>query len=286
MSRGGVWSRGTVVQGVVAVAAAVLACLPAWADIHTSATRDPDNGYIVLVPAVALWLAMLRRRRLRSAGRRGLWMGPIIAAIAGGVYLASGHVGSSLGLHLGAIGVLIGAIWSVVGRSVMLRMLPAVAALFFMAPVPMAWIMPITERLGTWTLIVAAAMLEVLGVPASASGGDLNVGTSQVALVGDSGLRMMAAIGLVSYAFAYGTPLRQGVRLGIVLAAPLIALVANVLRLVPYALLSANWPGATGTLSQVSGWLTLLLAFLMLYGGIRVLRFAQVPAMRYALAYQ
>lgn len=279
------WSYWTLAQGVVAVAAAVLACLPAWADIYNSATGDPDNGYIVLVPAVVLWLAMLRRRRLRSAGRRGLWMGPIIAALAAGLYLYGGSSGHVLALHIGAIGVLFGAIWTVVGRSVMLRMLPAAVALLFLAPVPMAMLIPITEVLGAWTLGMTAALLEVLGVPASANGSSITVGTDQVALVGDSGLRMMAAIGLVSYAFAFGTPLRQGVRVGIVLAAPLIALVANVVRLVPYALLAANWPSAADTLSHLSGWLTLLLAFLMLYGVFRVLRYAQVPAMRYALAY-
>ncbi|MCW5756819.1 MAG: exosortase/archaeosortase family protein [Phycisphaeraceae bacterium] len=280
------WNRWTFVQGVIAVLAAVVACLPGWVDMYVSATNDADNGYIVLVPAVVLWLALLRRRRLRSAGRRGLWMGPVVAVLAGGVYVHGGLTGTSLSLHLGAIGMLIGAVLSVVGRSVLLRMLPAVVALFFLAPVPMAWLLPLTERLGAWTLIVTAGLLEVLGVPALASGSELSVGTNRVALVGDSGLRMMAAIGLVSYAFAYGTPLRQGVRVGIVLAAPLVALVANVLRLVPYALLAAHWPMATGVLSQLSGWLTLLLAFLMLYGGIRVLRYAQVPALRYALAYQ
>jgi len=280
------WSKWSVVQAVAAIAAALLACLPAWRDIYVSATADPDNGYIVLVPALAGWLALCRRRRLRSAGRSGLWLGPIIVAFAGGVYLLAGTLNLTLALHLGAIGVLIGAIWSVVGRSVMLRMSPAVVALFFLAPAPMEWLLPISDLLGAWSMAIAAGLLEILGVPAYASGRELVVGAQEVSLGDFAGVRMIAAISLVTYAFAFGMPLRHGVRIGLVLASPLVALVANIVRLVPFAILAENWPASTYVLAQISGWLTLALALGMLYGGIRLLRYAQVPARRYALAYQ
>jgi len=280
------WTRWTLIQAVVAIAAAVVACWPAWRDIYLSATSDPDNGYIVLVPAVAGWLALCRRGRLRGAARRGLWLGPVIAALAGAMYVLAGAFGHTLGLHLGAIGVLIGAIWSVAGQSVMLRMTPAVVALLFLAPVPMPWLLPVSDILGTWTLVVAAGVLETLGVAATASGGELVVGASQQSLGDNSGTRMMAAIGLVTYAFAFGTPLRQGVRVGLVLACPLVAVVANIVRLVPYAMLVNLWPASAGIMAQISGWLTLALAFGMLYVGMRLLRYAQIPARRYALAYQ
>lgn len=280
------WGRWAPLQAITATLAAVLACLPAWRDIYVSATADPDNGYIVLVPAVAGWLALCRRRRLRSAGRRGLWLGPAIVAAAGLVYLLGGTLGVSLVLHLGAIGVLIGALWSVVGRSVMLRMSPAVFALFFLAPAPMAWLLPISNILGTWSLVVTAGLLEILGIAAYVNGRELVIGAAELSLSGFAGVRMIAAIGLVTYAFAFGMPLRHGVRIGLVLASPLVAIIANVVRLVPFAILADNWPASASILAQVSGWLTLALALGMLYGGIRVLRYIQIPARRYALAYQ
>ncbi|UYV12941.1 MAG: exosortase/archaeosortase family protein [Phycisphaera sp.] len=280
------WGRWAPLQAIAATLAAILACLPAWRDIYISATADPDNGYIVLVPAVAGWLALCRRRRLRSAGRRGLWLGPVIVAVAGLIYVLAGTFGPTLALHLGAIGVLIGAIWSVVGRSVMLRMSPAVFALFFLAPAPMEWLLPVSNILGSWSLAVTAGLLEILGVTAYVNGRDLIVGTAELSLGGFAGVRMIAAIGLVTYAFAFGMPLRHGVRIGLVLASPLVAIVANVVRLVPFAILADNWPASATMLAQMSGWLTLALALGMLYGGIRLLRYAQVPARRYALAYQ
>ncbi|MEQ8317571.1 MAG: exosortase/archaeosortase family protein [Phycisphaerales bacterium] len=280
------WTRWTPIQACIAVVAAVFACFPAWRDIYMTATTDPDNGYIVLVPAVAGWLALCRRRRLRSAGRNGLWIGPVIVAFAAATYLLGGLLGPTLAVHLGAIGVLIGAIWSVVGSSVMLRMSPAVVALFFLAPAPMAWLLPLTDVLSTWSLALTAGVLEIFGMPAYASGRELVVGLDQVSLGDFAGVRMIAAIGLVTYAFAFGTPLRHGVRIALVLASPLVAMVANIVRLVPFAILAENWPASTHTLAQVSGWLTLALSLGMLYGGIRLLAFAQVPARRYALAYQ
>jgi exosortase len=280
------WNRWSLVQAVLAVGAAVFACFPAWRDIYVSATADPDNGYIVLVPALAGWLAMCRRRRLRSAGRRGLWLGPLIVAFAGGVYLLAGTLGQTFALHLGAIGVLIGAIWSVVGRSVMLRMSPAVVALFFLAPVPMPWLLPISEVLSSWSLAVTVGLLETLGVAAYVNGRELVVGVNEVSLGNFAGVRMIAAIGIVTYAFAFGMPLRHGVRIGLVLASPLVAMVANVVRLVPFAMLAEHWPGSRYAMAQISGWLTLALALGMLYASIRLLRYAQVPARRYALAYQ
>ena len=280
------WTRWTLVQAAIAVGAALVACWPAWHDIYLSATADPDNGYIVLVPAVAGWLALCRRGRLRGAGRQGLWLGPVIAGLAGVLYLLGGALGHTLALHLGAIGVLIGAIWSVVGLSVIMRMLPAVVALLFLAPAPMPWLLPTTDVLGAWTLAFTAGVLETLGVAASANGGELIVGASQQSLGDNSGTRMIAAIGLVTYAFAYGTPLRQGVRIGLVLASPLVAMVANIVRLVPFSVIASVWPASAGIMAQVSGWLTLALAFALLYLGIRVLRYAQIPVRRYALAYQ
>jgi hypothetical protein len=63
-------------------------------------------------------------------------------------------------------------------------------------------------------------------------------------------------------------------------------MVANVVRLVPFAMLAEHWPGSRYAMAQISGWLTLALALGMLYASIRLLRYAQVPARRYALAYQ
>lgn len=280
------WTSWTPLQACITVAAALFACFPAWKDIYLAATTDPDNGYIVLVPAVAGWLAICRRKRLRSVGQRGLWMGPLIALLAAAVYLLGGTFNATLAVHLGAIGVLIGAIWSVAGRSIMLRMSPAVVALFFLAPVPMGWLLPISHVLSAWSLSVTAGVLEIFGVPAYASGSELIVGADQVILGDFAGVRMIAAIGLVTYAFAFGTPLRHGVRIAIVLASPLVAVVANIVRLVPFAILAESWPESTRVLAQLSGWLTLVLALGMLYLSIRLLAYAQVPARRYALAYQ
>jgi len=278
----GRWAAGAC----VAALAGVVACLPAWADIAWVTLRDPDASYIALVPLVAAWLAWVRRQRLRGIARRGTLLGPAVVLLGAGAYLGGGGVGSSLLWHGGAVLVLIGALWSAVGRSVMLRMLPAVVALLFLVPPPPSLLLPVEAVLGRWTATAAAAVLEAFGVAAAAEGGGLVLDASGVALGAAGGVRTLAAIGLVTYAFAFATPLRQGVRVGLVLASPLIALAANMVYLTPLALASSAWP-ATAALGRVlGGWVAMLIAMGMLYGSLRLLRVVQVPAMRYALAYQ
>ncbi|MEO1008378.1 MAG: exosortase/archaeosortase family protein [Planctomycetota bacterium] len=271
--------RRVALQAAIATSAAVVACLPAWRDIAWAATHDPDSGYIALVPFVAGWLAYARRRRLRSADRRGSLTGPAIVAMGGAAYLLAAHAGITPAWHAGAVLVLVGALWSVVGHSVILRMLPAVLALFFLIPVPAQVLLPVSERLGSWTIGLSSVLLELFGFAIEGA-------EEYLAVSGNAGVRMIAAIGLIAYAFAYGTPLRQRVRIVLLLCTPLVAVLANVIRLVPYALLVDAWPAARGVVGILSGWLTLGLAMAMLWASLRFMRLVHVPALRYALAYQ
>jgi exosortase/archaeosortase family protein len=100
-----------------------------------------------------------------------------------------------------------------------------------------------------------------------------------------NGLRMVFALFLVSAAFAFGTPLRTFVRVILILASPISALFCNVVRLVPTVWLYGSDPEFASTFHDVSGWLMLPLAFLVLMGIIRALRWALLPVYRYTLAY-
>jgi len=55
-----------------------------------------------------------------------------------------------------------------------------------------------------------------------------------------NGMRMVFALVLVSYAFAFSMPLRNGVRLVVLAASPLAAIVCNVIRLIPTIWLYGN----------------------------------------------
>jgi len=94
---------------------------------------------------------------------------------------------------------------------------------------------------------------------------------------------------LIAFGFAFAIPLRMSVRVLIVLLSPVVALVCNVLRVVPLVWLEGQSETARdlGTqLHDISGWVMVPVAFFVLLGIIRLLKWATLPIWRYPLASQ
>jgi exosortase/archaeosortase family protein len=90
---------------------------------------------------------------------------------------------------------------------------------------------------------------------------------------------------LVAYVFAFSTPLKGYVRVLLLVLSPLFAIACNVIRLVPTLWVYGNQPMDTAeAFHDLSGWVMLVVAFLMLTSIIRVLRWAAVPVTPFALA--
>jgi exosortase len=137
------------------------------------------------------------------------------------------------------------------------------------------------------TARVTHGVLETIGVGSEVSGNVLRINGVDVAIAeACNGMRMVFALVLVSFAFAFGTPLRHRVRVLVLLASPISAIVCNVLRLVPTV-----WVYGTGAeelgdfLHDIGGWLMLPASFLALVGALRLLRWAQVPVTRFTMVY-
>ena len=82
-------------------------------------------------------------------------------------------------------------------------------------------------------------------------------------------------------------PLRESVRLLVLAASPLAAIVCNIIRLIPTVWLFGYGRHDIATkFHNISGWIMLPIAFFMLLGIMRLLRWALVPVTRFNLAYQ
>jgi exosortase/archaeosortase family protein len=126
-----------------------------------------------------------------------------------------------------------------------------------------------------------------MGVSVERSGNLLRINGQEVMVAeACNGLRMVFSLVMVSFAFSYGVPLRNGVRVLIVLLSPLTAILFNVVRMIPvvwaYGQFSSDF---AATIHDVSAWLMLPIAFLSLLGLMRLLRWAHVPVAPYTLAY-
>ena len=126
----------------------------------------------------------------------------------------------------------------------------------------------------------------MIGVAATQSGNTLSVNGLCVNIAeACNGLRMVFALLLVCYAFCFSLPLRNSVRLLVLLASPAAALLCNVGRILPtvwvYGYCSQGWGDR---FHSFSGWLMLPMSFLLLLALLKTMRWAMIPVTRYTLA--
>lgn len=277
-----------MVLAVVLGAIGVALTWDAWSDLFTIAREDQEQSHVFLAPIVAVWMFSVRRARLRTCPPTGNWIGPPIIAL--------GWLLSSIGYqhavqsfwHGGAVVTVLGCIFTALGKNVLFKFFPAFAVLLFLVPIPGILRESISQPLQSATAAATQAILETFGFVVDRFGNLLSINGVDVAVAeACNGMRMVFALVLVSYAFAFGLPLRNWVRAMILVTSPAAALACNVVRLIPTVLLYGFAPhDLADTFHDLSGWLMLPLAFVLLLGILRAVRWALIPVNRYNLAYQ
>lgn len=284
-----------VLAGVLAVMG-VLVCLEAWTEIFVDyAYRDEEYSHIFIVPFVAIWMVWVRRMRFRHCRAGGAIMGPIIVMLGWLMSWYGFNKQTTSFFHGGAVLVLIGCVISVLGKNVFFRFFPAILVLAFLIPVPGQLRQRIAIPLQTWTAQASQAIFEIAGVETELSGNMLTINGQPVTIAeACNGMRMVFPLILIGYAFSFGLPLRQNVRILILALSPIVAIACNVARTVPTIWLAGNARRISPENGQdlyrlfhdYGGWIMLPVAFLLLLALIRVLKWAMVPIQRYTLASQ
>jgi len=281
------WSRGHLWGAAIVTALGVLVGIEAWRDILHIALRDEESSHILLVPIIVAWLVWVRRRRLRHIRPEGFWVGPA-TVLLGWIMLSVGErqLWQSV-WHFGAILIAVGCLLTVLGRRVVIAFLPAFLVLVFLIPVPGRVRQTVAIPMQNATAQITQELLDLAGVPVSRSGNLLRLNGVDVAVAeACNGLRMVFALSLVCYAFAFGNPLRLYARLLILAVTPIAAILCNVVRLVPTVYVYGNFsPQGAERFHNASGWVMLFVAFLILMGILRLLRWALIPVYQYTLAY-
>jgi exosortase len=266
----------------------VLATLPAWRDIYQIASNDEENSHIFLVPVVALYLIWVRRMRLRHCRPNGRIVGPAIVAVGWALGSFGFYRGIQAFWHGGAVLVVLGCTLSVLGKNVIFRFFPAMVLLVFLVPPPARIRLAIAAPLEDWTATISEKVLDVFGVMNTEVNGNVFSINGQPVTIAEAcnGLRMVFSLIMVCFAFCFALPLRNFVRILILAASPLAAMFCNLLRILMTLLMYGYEPAHAETFHNYAGWAMLFVAFLMLYGIIRVLQWAMIPVNQYTLASQ
>jgi exosortase len=233
-----------------------------------------------------LWLAWVRRRRLRHVRPTQFWIGPSLVAVGGLLYVVGNAQLLEVLWHGGAVIVALGCALTVIGGNAARAFFPVLFVLAFLIPVPGTLRQQIALPLQTVAAVTSEQALTILGLPVDRAGNLLSINGERVTIAeACNGLRMGFALTLVSFAIAFGMPLRNYVRAILIVLSPITAIVCNVVRLIPtvwfYGYADQN---IAKTFHDWAGWTTLLIGLVLLFGVIETLRWGMLPVHRFTLA--
>lgn len=256
------------------------------ADIISRSRGSVEQGYILMVPAIAAYLVFVRRSRLwGDRGRRGAFIGPLIVGASFGAAIV-GHDRDILVLwHSAPVIAFVGLVVATVGLRRTTLILPGLFILFAIVPLPGVVRQYLAQPLQGFATGVTAFMLDLFGVPAIKTGNLIEINGFPVA-VGEAcnGMRLVMPLAIVMYAFVFSLPLRPNIRFLLLLLSLPVALVCNVARLVPTAVAYGYFPDVATQVHDVGGWLMIPLAIGLLLGIFRLLEWIDIPVSRFRLA--
>jgi exosortase len=251
----------------------------AWSDIFRLAAKDEESSHIWLVLPIAAWLVWVRKEQLFLSRRSGTIAGPLLVGLGWLLFSVGDSQLFQSFWHLGAIMITVGCALAVLGSNVLWRFWPAFAVLVFLIPVPGIVRHQIASPMQTITAELTALVLQTVGQPVTLSGkvlvlNDVPVGIAEAC----NGVRMVFALVLVCFLYAFSTELSTRTRVLIMLASPIVAVAVNVARLVPTVCLYGYADEKTATLfHDVSGWAMMPIALFGMIGVGSLFRWAFRP---------
>jgi exosortase len=258
----------------VLLLAAVLVTFDAWYSIFHLGAANEELSYVLLAPVIIGWLAWARRRQLRRTHVRGGWVGLLILGFGWFLY-SYGFVADPVLWRAGAVLVAVGAVVAGLGCEVLMRLrfAPAFLAAVFLIPISPNGRYRLAVPLQNATAQATQTICDLLGMHVDRAGHLLTINGVDVNVAeACNGMRMILTLFMVCYVVAFTLPLKNHLRVLLLAASPLVAVVANVIRLVPTVWLFGNVSSyAAERFHDVSGWVMTVLAFLVLMGFFRLL---------------
>lgn len=255
------------------VSAAVAATFDAWRDIFRLGYHDEELSYIMLAPIVIFCLAWSRRSALKNRTVAGNWVGAILLALSGAVFWYGYHFDPVI-WRAGAVMIVGATFVAAMGTDVARYLAPALLAMIFLIPIDPDGRYHIAGPLEIFTSRATQVVCDIIGMDVQRDGNLLRINRTAVTVAeACSGARMVLSLFMVCYFVAFSPPLRAWwIRAALLALSPVIAIVANIIRLVPTLWAFAHLsPPAAERFHEIGGYVMLVAAFLVLMGIVRFL---------------
>ena len=244
-------------------------------------STEPQYSHGFAIPLMAAGLGWYRRDQIRPGQARShawglLWISFGIVLHVLGVYLFIEFADC-----LGLLSCIVGGTLLIWGRRLALGVWPALFFLVFMFPLPFRVERLLSAPLQLYGAEQAAWYIQMFGIPAVAKGsmilmGDHKLGVAEAC----SGMRMLTVFVAISVATMIVCKRSSWEKTIILLSAVPIALICNVGRIVATALAHSLFGQKMADLvfHDLSGWLMMPIAMLLLYLLLKLLDWLFIPA--------
>jgi exosortase len=193
----------------------------------------------------------------------------------------AGLLGAELFLsRVAMIGTLVGGILFVLGWNHLKVLLFPLAILLLMIPIPTIIFNQIVFPLQLLASRVGETTLSAAGIPVLREGNVIVLSNTTLEVAeACSGIRSLVSLLTLGIVYGYFIDTRTGVRAAIALSAIPVAIIANGFRVAGTGLAAHYYgPGAAqGFFHTFSGWLVFVVAFVLLFGVVRVLQWLLPP---------
>jgi exosortase len=268
---------GHPVLWITLAAALIFAFGSFLASLWRAWLESPESSYGILIPIIVAYLLWTRREEFqeqRSAGRaEGL--GLVLAGC--GLHVSASLSGTLLASGVGFALVTMGTTLYLWGPRCLRIAAAPLALLIFMVPLPSYILGGLSWYLQRGSSTISSVILRFFGVPVFQDGNLVNL-PNYVLEVKEACSGSRSVFALLALALVQGlrTKDRSWIRIVLILAAPVLAVCGNVVRIVGTGFIARRWGSLAANESLHAAWgvLVFVLAVMGLLGFRRFLRWA------------
>jgi exosortase len=257
----------------IVAALIIVAFYPVLRNLVLQWSTDDDMGHGFFVPAVAAYIAWLRKDEILAIKLQRNYLGLLLMAYAAVQYVLGGIAAENFISRTAIVFSIAGAVLFTGGFPLIRILSFPLFLMLFMVPIPSVIYNQITFPLQLFASAVAEKSLLLLGIPVLRDGNILELAEHKLSVVeACSGIRSLLSLTFLSLVYGFFFEPRGWIRAALLFGTIPIAIAANAFRVSMTGVLYEYKPEwAEGFFHTAEGWVIFMIALGLLLGYHRLL---------------